>query len=140
MLELFFSFLGLFFSILFSSLEIALLSSNPFQIDVWSKQGGKLSSLSQKIINEKEVFLFLILLGTNLSNIIATTFATLHLLSADWNSISIVVLISIIILIFGEILPKTFIKIYLMKKKGKIYNLHLNKWMIPRQWKKNNKR
>tara|TARA_Y100001936_G_scaffold84810_1_gene83297 strand:+ start:1486 stop:2688 length:1203 start_codon:yes stop_codon:yes gene_type:complete len=110
MLELFFSFLGLFFSILFSSLEIALLSSNPFQIDVWSKQGGKLSSLSQKIINEKEVFLFLILLGTNLSNIIATTFATLHLLSADWNSISIVVLISIIILIFGEILPKTFIK------------------------------
>ena len=110
MLELFFSFLGLFFSILFSSLEIALLSSNPFQIDVWSKQGGRLSSLSQKIINEKEVFLFLILLGTNLSNIIATTFATLHLLSADWNSISIVVLISIIILIFGEILPKTFIK------------------------------
>ena len=110
MLELFFSFLGLFFSILFSSLEIALISSNPFQIVVWSKQGGKLSSLSQKIINEKEVFLFLILLGTNLSNIIATTFATLHLLSADWNSISIVVLISIIILIFGEILPKTFIK------------------------------
>ena len=110
MLELLFSFLGVIFSILFSSLEIALLSSNPLQIDVWSKQGGKLSILSQKIIKEKEIFLFLILLGTNVSNIVATTFATLHFLSVGWNNFSIILLISVIILIFGEILPKTFIK------------------------------
>ena len=110
MLELLFSFLGVIFSILFSSLEIALLSSNSFQIDVWSKQGGRLSALSQKIIKEKEIFLFLILLGTNVSNIVATTFATLHFLSVGWNNLSIIILISVIILIFGEILPKTFIK------------------------------
>ena len=110
MFELIFSFLGIFFSILFSSLEIALISSNPFQIDVWSKQGSKLSRLSQKIINEKEIFLFLILLGTNVSNIVATTFATLHFLNLGWSSLSIILLISIVILTFGEILPKTFIK------------------------------
>ena len=110
MIDLLFSFLGIIFSVLFSSLEIALLSSNPFQIDVWSKQGGRLSNLSSKIIKEKEIFLFLILLGTNVSNIVATTFATLHFLSLGWNNFSIIIIISFIILIFGEILPKTFIK------------------------------
>ena len=110
MIDLLFSFVGIIFSVLFSSLEIALLSSNSFQIDVWSKQGGKLSNLSSKIIKEKEIFLFLILLGTNVSNIVATTFATLHFLSVGWNNFSIIILISFIILIFGEILPKTFIK------------------------------
>ncbi len=110
MFDLFFSLLGVFFSILFSSLEIALISSNPFQIDVWSKQGGRLSLLSQKIIKEKEVFLFLILLGTNVSNIVATTFATLFFFMVGWSNVSIIIFISIIILIFGEILPKTFIK------------------------------
>ena len=110
MLELILSILGLLFSILFSSLEIALISANSLQIDVWSKQGGKLSSFSQKIIKKKEVFLLLILLGTNVSNITATTFATLHFLEVGWQSSSIIIFISAIILIFGEVLPKTFVK------------------------------
>ena len=104
------SFLGVFFSILFSSLEIALISSNSFQIDVWSKQGNRLSKLAQNIIRKKEIFLFLILLGTNVSNIVATTFATLHFLDKGWSNLSILLLVSIVILIFGEILPKIFIK------------------------------
>ena len=54
MLELILSFLGTFFSILFSSLEIALISSNAFQINVWAKQGGRLSKISKGIINKKE--------------------------------------------------------------------------------------
>jgi len=110
MLELTLSLLGLFFSILFSSLEIALISSNSYQIDVWAKQGSKISNFSQKILIKREIFLFLILLGTNVSNIVATTFATLHFLDAGWNNSSIIIFISLIILVFGEILPKTFIK------------------------------
>ena len=109
--ELILSLFGLLFSILFSSLEIALISSNAFQIDVWAKQKNKLSKLAQDIIQKKEIYLFLILLGTNISNISATTFATLHLLNiGEWSNSSILILISVIILIFGEILPKTFIK------------------------------
>ena len=109
-MELTLSFLGIFFSILFSSLEIALISCNIFQIDVWAKQGGLLSRFSQKITQKKEIFLFLILLGTNVANIVATTFATLYFLSHGWNEVIILLIISIVILIFGEILPKTFIK------------------------------
>jgi len=110
MSELFLSLVGLFFSILFSSLEIALISSNVYQINVWAKQGSRISIFSQKIINKREIFLFLILLGTNVSNIVVTTFATLHFLDVGWNNSSIIIFISLIILIFGEILPKTFIK------------------------------
>ena len=110
MSELFLSSVGLFFSILFSSLEIALISSNAYQINVWAKQGSKISGFAKNIINKKEIFLFLILLGTNVSNIVATTFATLHFLEVDWGNSSIIIFISLIILIFGEILPKTFIK------------------------------
>jgi len=110
MSELFLSLIGLFFSILFSSLEIALISSNAYQINVWAKQGSKISIFSQQILNKKEIFLFLILLGTNVSNIVATTFATLHFLEVGWGNSSIIIFISLIILIFGEILPKTFIK------------------------------
>ena len=110
MSELFLSLVGLFFSILFSSLEIALISSNVYQINVWAKQGSRISIFSQTIINKREIFLFLILLGTNVSNIAVTTFATLHFLDVGWNNSSIIIFISLIILIFGEILPKTFIK------------------------------
>ena len=110
MTELTLALFGLLFSVFFSSLEIALISSNPYQIDVWAKQKNKLSIISQTIIQKKEIFLFLILIGTNISNIAATTYATLHLLSNSWSNSSILILISLIILIFGEILPKTFIK------------------------------
>ena len=110
MIELTLALFGLLFSVFFSSLEIALISSNQYQIDVWAKQKSKFSILSQTIIQKKEIFLFLILIGTNISNIVATTYATLYLLSSSWSNSSILILISLVILIFGEILPKTFIK------------------------------
>ena len=58
MSELFLSLVGLFFSILFSSLEIALISSNAYQINVWAKQGSKISIFSQEIINNEKFFYF----------------------------------------------------------------------------------
>ena len=76
------SIIGLFFSILFSSAEIALLSANPFQINVWYEQKKiRLLHWSEKILNNKEEFLIIILIGTNISNILATSFATIYLIN-----------------------------------------------------------
>ena len=50
MLEIYLVVLGLFFSILFSSSEIALISASKLQIDVWVKQNYKLGSLTKFII------------------------------------------------------------------------------------------
>ena len=56
---------GLFFSILFSSSEIALLSANPLQINVWNKQKKlRLLNWAEKILSNKEEFLIIILIGT----------------------------------------------------------------------------
>ena len=105
---------GLFFSILFSSSEIALLLSNPLQINVWNKQ-KKLRFLNwaEKILSNKEEFLITILIGTNISNILATSFATIYLINKDTIDPSVIFLpIAIVILFIGEIFPKTFIRTY----------------------------
>ena len=106
------SILGLFFSILFSSSEIALLSANPLQINVWKEQKKRyLFRWAEKIITNKEEFLIIILIGTNISNILATSFATIYFINQITPGL-IFLPIAIIILFVGEIFPKTFIRRY----------------------------
>tara|TARA_Y100001980_G_C14551742_1_gene335347 strand:+ start:1919 stop:3133 length:1215 start_codon:yes stop_codon:yes gene_type:complete len=107
-IELIIAFIGLFFSIIFSSSEIALISANNLQLEVWKKQKHKGASLAIKILNNKEEYLSTILIGTTLSNILVTTYSTIYLSSSKFNlnPILIIVLISGFILLLGEILPK----------------------------------
>ena len=108
------SIVGLFFSILFSSSEIALLSANPFQINVWNKQKKlRFFNWAEKIIANKEEFLITILIGTNISNILATSFATIYLINKETIDSTLIFLpIAIVILFIGEIFPKTFSRTY----------------------------
>ena len=80
MLEINLAITGLFFSILFSSSEIALISANKLQIDVWIKQKYKFANLTRFIIKNKSKFLIVALIGTNLANILASSFATVYLI------------------------------------------------------------
>ena len=118
MLEINLAITGLFFSILFSGTEIALISANKLQIDVWIKQKYKFATLTKFIIANKTKFLTVALIGTNLANILASSFFTVYLIELI-NSYNMVVYenilfipIALIILIFGEILPKTIIREY----------------------------
>ena len=113
-LYLILSIAGLFFSILFSGSEIALLSANPLQINVWNKQKKlQLLNWAEKILANKEEFLIVILIGTNISNILATSFATIYLINKQTLNPEIIFLpIAIVILFIGEIFPKTFIRTY----------------------------
>ena len=108
------SIFGLFFSIIFSSSELALLSANPLQINVWNQQKKiHLLRWSEKILDNKEEFLIIILIGTNISNILATSFATIYLINLNQIDPALIFLpIAIIILFIGEIFPKTFIRTY----------------------------
>ena len=85
------AFSGLIFSIIFSSAEIALISSSKLQIDVWIRQKYKLGKLAKYIISRKLAFLNLILIGTTLSNILAASYLAqgMHNYNPtwkDWNS------------------------------------------------------
>ena len=103
--------LGLILSIIYSSSEIALLTANPLQVDVWKKQDKRLSHLASSILDNKREYLSVILIGTNLSNILTTSFATVYLLRIDILPHQLIVIpIAMIILLFGEILPKSIIR------------------------------
>ena len=45
---------GIILSIFFSSSEIALISASKLQINVWEKQGKRLSHIANSIIKNKE--------------------------------------------------------------------------------------
>ena len=106
-MEIYFSLIGLFFSILYSSSEIALISANPMQIKVWQKQKLYFSSFAKKIMDEKPTYITVILIGTNLSNVLATSFFTIYLNNIFSNTIVVVCIIAAVILLFGEVIPKT---------------------------------
>ena len=113
MLELNLTIIGLILSIIFSSLEIALITANKLQIDVWIKQKYKLSTITKNILENKSKFIIVTLIGTTLSNILCTSFFTVFLIKNNIVSSSLTFIpISIIILLFGELIPKTIIREY----------------------------
>ena len=113
MLDLNLALLGLILSIIYSSAEIALLSANTLQLDVWEKQEKYLARLASSILDRKPEYLSVILIGTNLSNILATSFATVYLLRSNLLPHQLIIIpIAIVILLFGEILPKSIMQRY----------------------------
>ena len=113
MLDLNLAFMGLILSIFYSCSEIALISANPLQLDVWEKQEKRLSRLASSILDRKSDYLAVILIGTNLANILTTSFATIYLLRIDILPHKLIVVpITVIILLFGEILPKSITRDY----------------------------
>ena len=113
MLDLNLALLGLILSIIYSSSEIVLLSANALQLDVWEKQKKYLARLASSILDRKPEYLSVILVGTNLSNILATSFATVYLLRSNFLPHQLIIIpIAIVILLFGEILPKSIMQRY----------------------------
>ena len=113
MLDLNLALLGLILSIVYSSSEIALLSANTLQLDVWEKQKKRMAIWASSILDKKPEYLSVILIGTNISNILTTSFATVFLLRSDLLPHQLIVIpIAVIILLFGEILPKSIMQQY----------------------------
>jgi len=108
---LFLAIIGIILSIFFSSSEIALISANKLQINVWEKQKLRLSKTANSIINNKEFYLFCILVGNNIANMLTTSFFTIYLIN---NGVlpehTIFIIISLVILLFAEIIPKSIIR------------------------------
>ena len=76
-LEITLSVLGLILSVLFSGAEIALLSANPLQIEVWNKQNIRGAAAALQSIRASEIFLTTSLVGINVANVLTTSFATI---------------------------------------------------------------
>lgn len=103
--------MGLLLSAYFSGSEIAFISANPIQLQIWQSKGVRGSSLSIKFLENREKHLTTILVGNTIANIFTTSFATIIFVHYNiFNSWQIIIIVSLTILIFGEIIPKTLIR------------------------------
>ena len=71
----------------------------------------RLSKTANSIINNKEFYLFCILVGNNIANMLTASFFTIYLVNKDiLPEHTIFIIISLVILLFAEIIPKSIIR------------------------------
>jgi len=105
------------FSAFFSASEIALASANVHRLKSRAENGSFLAKLACKLIDNYDDNLGGILVGNNVVNNAASSIATvivINLLSDDYAWVSTVIM-TILVLIFGEIIPKVLAKTFAEK-------------------------
>jgi len=97
-------------SAFFSSAETALTTVSRLRVMTLCEEGNKSAAVLLKIIDNKEKMLSAILIGNNIVNISASSLTTILVTDLFGNyAVSIATgLLTILVLIFGEITPKTF--------------------------------
>lgn len=100
------------FSALFSSTETAYSSVNKLRLKNYEAQGNKKATTALRLANKFDQVLTAVLIGNNIVNIAMSSLGTLLFVSIFGDSgagISTAV-ITILVLIFGEVLPKSYAK------------------------------
>ncbi|MFI3256211.1 MAG: CNNM domain-containing protein [Psittacicella sp.] len=94
----------------FSSSETGIISLNKLRLKKLSKEGNIGAQNSEKLLKHIDIFLTLVLFYNNIINIAASALATLIGISlfGKLGVLISTVILSFLILIFGDIVPKTF--------------------------------
>ncbi|HIC74616.1 MAG TPA: DUF21 domain-containing protein, partial [Candidatus Marinimicrobia bacterium] len=100
--------IGLVLSAFFSATEIAFHQANPLQLAVWRERGYETANLTEQFLGKPDRYLITVLVGTNLANVLTSSYATITLIHLGLPQLWILITISAVILVFGEILPKSF--------------------------------
>ncbi|MDY5576814.1 MAG: hemolysin family protein [Lachnospiraceae bacterium] len=113
-IKLFIILILLLLSSFFSSAETALTTVSRMKILTLAEEGNKSAVKLLKIIDNKEKMLSAVLIGNNIVNISVSSLTTVIVTDLFGNyAVSIATLIlTILILIFGEITPKTLATLY----------------------------
>ena len=106
-------FLGIVLSAVFSGSEMALSSANEVRLENEAKAGGKRSARALKLVERYDDTLSAILVGNNLVNTAASSLTTVLVIlltgSDRWNWLG-TLLLTVLIIIFGETIPKIICK------------------------------
>ena len=99
----------------FSASEIAFNSANKMRLRKASEAGCRTAGMAYDICNKFTTSLSAILIGNNLANIAISTCTTLIVMNLFSNNVALAsaiatVLVTVVILIFGEIVPKILAK------------------------------
>ena len=99
----------------FSASEIAFNSANKMRLRRAAEGGSKTAAIAYRIAEKFTVSLSAILIGNNLANIAVSTCSTLIVMELFKNNVALAstittILVTVVILIFGEIIPKILSK------------------------------
>lgn len=93
----------------FSATETAFFSMNKIRMKSLANDGSKRARKALKLSENMDALLSTILIGNNLVNIATTAIATvlfISLLGEEWGATVATVVITVVVLMFGEITPK----------------------------------
>jgi len=113
-MELILAFIGLVFSFFFAGSETAFITTNPLRFEIWRRKKVRGTISANKYFKNPDIFLSTTLVGNNLANVLATTYATLFLIKF-WDETLAWIAITLTILLFGEIIPKVIFRTYAHK-------------------------
>ncbi|MCB9285542.1 MAG: HlyC/CorC family transporter [Lewinellaceae bacterium] len=112
----------LLLSALFSGSEIAFLSANKLMIELKKKKGSRQSSILAKFYEKPSSFIGTMLVGNNIALVVFTALMNVPLdrlfrEQLGWTNEGLLLLlntsvITIVVLIFGEFLPKTLFRLF----------------------------
>ncbi|WKA50382.1 CNNM domain-containing protein [Planococcus liqunii] len=97
----------LFMSFFFSGSETALTAVNRMKVHLRAEQGDAKSQRVQKLIAKPDRMITTILIGNNIVNILMPTLVTTIALTRGWEVGVATAVLTVVIIIFGEVLPKT---------------------------------
>lgn len=133
-------FLTLLLSAFFSGSEIAFISANKLGIEVMRNKGDKRGRILANFYEKPKDFLSTMLVGNNIALVIFTIYMTkliepilIPTFGENSNFLLIIVtlLITIVVLIFGEFLPKTLFRLYANEILYRFsYPLNFLKWVL----------
>jgi len=98
-------------SAFFSGAETAIFTSNPYRLHHLGRKGNNKASLVLKLREKPDKLIGTILIGNNFVNIAASSLATLlfiQLLGKAEGTITATFVMTVMVLLFGEIAPKTY--------------------------------
>lgn len=102
------------FSCFFSASEIGMMSLNRYRLRHLVKKGNPKAIRVSNMLKRPDTLLSVVLIGNTLGNIFASTIATLlgERMYGEWGAICATSLLTIIILVFAEMAPKTVAAVY----------------------------
>ncbi|MGD8307284.1 MAG: hemolysin family protein, partial [Ignavibacteria bacterium] len=107
--ELILLFLLLILSGFFSGTEMAYIVSSKLKIEIKAKKNNPAAKNAHYFNSNPQAFFSSVLIGNNIVNIALSSLSAVFLATIfGWNELSILILSSILILVFGELLPKYF--------------------------------
>ncbi|MDQ0428231.1 Mg2+/Co2+ transporter CorB [Planomicrobium stackebrandtii] len=97
----------LFMSFFLSGSETALTAVNRMKVQLRAEQGDIKSQKLQKLIAKPDRMITTILIGNNIANIMLPTLVTTIAITRGWEVGLATAILTIVLIIFGEVLPKT---------------------------------